>query len=56
MSLMHTANVLHIGIMWDTILNHKAWADHAEEVVAVKCDPLDRRTELTRPQVIKGET
>jgi alpha-amylase len=52
--MIRTANDLDVGILWDAILNHKAWADRAEEVVAVKCDPLDRLTDLTKPAIIKG--
>lgn len=53
--LINTSNHYDIGIIWDTILNHKAWSDHAEEVLAVKCNPLDRRKEIAKPEVIKGE-
>jgi alpha-amylase len=52
--LTTTADNLDIGIIFDAVLNHKAWADRAEEVAAVMCDPHDRRMELTRPKVIKG--
>jgi len=52
--MIRTANDLDVGILWDAILNHKAWADRAEEVAAVKCDPADRLSELTKPATIKG--
>lgn len=38
-SLVNKAHELEIGVIWDTVLNHKAAADHTERCVAVKVDP-----------------
>lgn len=37
--LVHSAQDLNIGIIWDTVLNHKAGADFTEKFPAVKVDP-----------------
>lgn len=37
--LLATAEELGVGVYWDTILNHKASADHTERCVAVTVDP-----------------
>ena len=37
--LVAEAEELGVGIYWDTILNHKASADHKERCMAVKVDP-----------------
>ncbi|KAK5661876.1 hypothetical protein OQA88_9984 [Cercophora sp. LCS_1] len=34
-----------MGVLFDAVLNHKAGAEFSEEVVAVRCDPADRRVE-----------
>jgi len=39
MELFATASANAVGIYWDAIFNHKAWADHTEVVRAVKVDP-----------------
>ena len=39
LQMLARAENLNIGIYWDTILNHKASADHTERCMAVKVDP-----------------
>lgn len=37
--MIQVANKNQIGIYWDAVLNHKASADFAEPVMAIKVDP-----------------
>ncbi|PGH15920.1 hypothetical protein AJ79_02087 [Helicocarpus griseus UAMH5409] len=53
-SLVKRASEMEIGVVWDTVLNHKAGADGREECVAVKVDPEDRRKAISEPQEIEG--
>ena len=39
LQMLAKAEELGVGIYWDTILNHKASADHTERCLAVKVDP-----------------
>ena len=39
LQLVARANELGVGIYWDTILNHKAAADHTERCMAVEVHP-----------------
>lgn len=56
MSLIEAAKKYQIGVMWDAVLNHKAAADGVEDVLAVKCDPEDRRKEIAAPKDIRAWT
>ncbi|PGH35400.1 alpha-amylase [[Emmonsia] crescens] len=53
-SLVNKAHELEIGVIWDTVLNHKAAADHTERCVAVKVDPKDRRKVISEPEEIEA--
>ncbi|RMD39266.1 hypothetical protein DV735_g5857, partial [Chaetothyriales sp. CBS 134920] len=45
-----------IGILWDAVLNHRAGADGIDSTLAVKCNPKDRRKEISAPETIKSWT
>ncbi|KAF1960474.1 alpha amylase [Byssothecium circinans] len=38
-----------IGLMWDAILNHRAFADATELVKVMEVNPRDRREDITEP-------
>ncbi|MCJ1474923.1 hypothetical protein MMC13_003583 [Lambiella insularis] len=50
--LLAKAEQLGLGVYWDTILNHKASADHVERCIAVKVDPDDRTKDISQPDEI----
>lgn len=56
LELCQSAKRHNIGLIWDAVLNHKAGADATETVPAIKCDPSDRRKELTAPYDIQAWT
>ncbi|RMZ77870.1 hypothetical protein DV738_g4198, partial [Chaetothyriales sp. CBS 135597] len=45
-----------IGILWDAVLNHRAGADGTDTTLAVKCNPKDRRKEISAADNIKSWT
>ncbi|PSN61366.1 alpha amylase [Corynespora cassiicola Philippines] len=38
-----------MGLVWDAILNHRAFADSTETVKVVEVDPKDRRLDISQP-------
>ncbi|RMZ75114.1 hypothetical protein DV737_g5449, partial [Chaetothyriales sp. CBS 132003] len=57
--LIHLCEVARkegIGILWDAVLNHRAGADNTETTLAVKCNPKDRRKEISAAENIKSWT
>jgi len=54
--LVGRANSHGIRILFDTILNHKAGADHTETATAIKIDPNDRNKAASRPEKIEAWT
>ncbi|OAX84201.1 hypothetical protein ACJ72_01433 [Emergomyces africanus] len=53
-ALANRAHELEIGVIWDTVLNHKTAADHTEKCMAVRVDPKDRRKTISAPEEIEG--
>ncbi|OLN85683.1 Glucan 1,4-alpha-maltohexaosidase 3 [Colletotrichum chlorophyti] len=45
-----------IGLVWDAIHNHRAYADETEMVTVVEVDPRDRRIDITEPYEIEAWT
>ncbi|KAF2703367.1 glycoside hydrolase family 13 protein [Pleomassaria siparia CBS 279.74] len=45
-----------MGLIWDAILNHRAFADETETVQVVEVDPRDRRVDITEPYDITAWT
>ncbi|CAI7611668.1 unnamed protein product [Penicillium manginii] len=52
--LVQSAQDLDVGIIWDTVLNHKAGADFTEKFPAVKVDPENRNTVISEPEEISA--
>lgn len=42
-----------VAVLFDAVLNHKAAADYAESVVAVRVDPKDRGREVGGPEEVE---
>ncbi|KAF4636596.1 hypothetical protein G7Y89_g1482 [Cudoniella acicularis] len=53
---VEVANSHGVGIIFDAVLNHKAGADYAEPVLAVKVDPEDRMKAIGKPELIEAWT
>lgn len=45
-----------IGVVWDAVLNHRCAADHAEKVMAVRVDAMNRNWEVGEPKEIVAWT
>ncbi|KAK3689315.1 alpha-amylase-like protein [Podospora appendiculata] len=54
--MVDTANAQGVGILFDTVLNHKAAADFSERAVATKMDPHDRTKVVGEPREIEAWT
>ncbi|KAJ5179275.1 hypothetical protein N7492_002485, partial [Penicillium capsulatum] len=52
--MIQSAQDLDIGIIWDTVLNHKAGADFTENFQAIEVDPEDRNIEFPHREAITG--
>ncbi|KAF2423375.1 alpha amylase [Tothia fuscella] len=46
-ALARSAKTLGMGLVWDAIHNHRAFADETETVAVVEVDPRDRRVEIS---------
>ncbi|GKT95642.1 glycoside hydrolase family 13 protein (alpha amylase) [Colletotrichum tofieldiae] len=55
-SLAADAEKNSIGLVWDAIHNHRAYADSTEMVRVVEVDPSDRRRDITEPYEIEAWT
>ncbi|KAK6207977.1 glycoside hydrolase family 13 protein (alpha amylase) [Colletotrichum tabaci] len=55
-SLAADAERNSIGLVWDAIHNHRAYADSTEMVKVVEVDPSDRRIDITDPYEIEAWT
>lgn len=55
-AMSERAEQLGITILFDAVLNHKAAADHSEEVVAVQVDPKNREEAVGEPYPIEAWT
>ncbi|WYZ39999.1 hypothetical protein EsH8_IV_000340 [Colletotrichum jinshuiense] len=55
-SLAAEAEKNGIGLLWDVIHNHRAYADSTEMVKVVEVDPRDRRIDITDPYEIEAWT
>ncbi|TKW57174.1 Glucan 1,4-alpha-maltohexaosidase [Colletotrichum tanaceti] len=55
-SLAADAEKNGIGLVWDAIHNHRAYADGTEMVKVVEVDPSDRRVDITDPYEIEAWT
>ncbi|EGE86848.1 alpha-amylase [Blastomyces dermatitidis ATCC 18188] len=53
-ALVKRAHEMEIAVIWDTVLNHKAAADHTERCVAVRVNPKDRRKIISEPEEIEA--
>ncbi|KAJ5579593.1 uncharacterized protein N7459_005578 [Penicillium hispanicum] len=53
-ALVRRAKDIGIGILWDTVLNHKAGADSVERFPALMVEPEDRNVEISEPETIAG--
>jgi len=51
--MVDAANAHGVGILFDAVLNHKAAADYAETVLAVRVDPKDRGLEIGEPEEVE---
>ncbi|KAH7094554.1 alpha amylase [Paraphoma chrysanthemicola] len=45
-----------VGLIWDAILNHRAFADSTEDVQVVEVNPRDRTKDITEPLTISAWT
>jgi alpha-amylase len=52
--LVQSAQDLDVGIIWDTVLNHKAGADFTEKFPAVKVDPEGMSLVLSQDGLTKN--
>ncbi|TDZ37053.1 Glucan 1,4-alpha-maltohexaosidase [Colletotrichum spinosum] len=55
-ALAGEAGKLNVGLVWDAIHNHRAYADGTETVKVVEVDPRDRRIDMTDPYDIEAWT
>ncbi|KAF5515320.1 Glucan 1,4-alpha-maltohexaosidase [Colletotrichum siamense] len=56
MALAAESNKNGIGLVWDAIHNHRAYADETEMVKVVEVDPRDRRIDITDTYEIEAWT
>ncbi|TAQ85500.1 hypothetical protein B7494_g6157 [Chlorociboria aeruginascens] len=54
MELVNAAEMAHMGIYFDAVLNHKAGADHKEKCQVVEVDPKDRTKAIGTRHVIEA--
>ena len=53
LGMVRAAEAHGVGVLFDAVLNHKAAADFAEPVVAVRVDPDDRGREVGEPEEVE---